>query len=102
MLGPGSSRSCSESGTRPFRGLVRFFPSILAPTAVRFRIVERRKGRAMNEGDLFIAAVQIHNLAERSAYLEQVCGDDIALRERVEALLKASDQAGSFLQQPAA
>jgi WD40 repeat protein/serine/threonine protein kinase/Tfp pilus assembly protein PilF len=35
--------------------------------------------------------------AERSAYLDNACGNDAALRARVEALLKADDQAGSFL-----
>jgi len=39
--------------------------------------------------------------AERSAYLDNACGNDAALRARVEALLKADDQAGSFLEAPA-
>jgi len=39
--------------------------------------------------------------AERSAYLDKACGNDAALRARVEALLKADDQAGSFLEAPA-
>jgi len=39
--------------------------------------------------------------AERSAYLDNACGNDAALRARVEALLKADDQAGSFLDAPA-
>jgi len=39
--------------------------------------------------------------AERSAYLDNACGNDAALRARAEALLKADDQAGSFLDAPA-
>jgi tetratricopeptide (TPR) repeat protein/serine/threonine protein kinase len=56
----------------------------------------------MNERDLFMAALPIADAAERSAYLDRACAGDAALRQRVEALLAASAQAGSFLQQPAA
>ncbi|MBN2269054.1 MAG: protein kinase [Sedimentisphaerales bacterium] len=38
--------------------------------------------------------------AERSAYLDKACGNDAALRARVEALLKANEDAGSFLESP--
>jgi serine/threonine protein kinase/Tfp pilus assembly protein PilF len=55
----------------------------------------------MNERDLLMAAVQIEGAAERSAYLDRACASEPALRQRVEALLAAVDQAGSFLQQPA-
>ncbi len=56
----------------------------------------------MTERDLFMAALQIGDGAERSAYLAHACGDDPTLRRRVAALLTAFAQAGSFLQQPAA
>src|SRR2546421_485405 len=56
----------------------------------------------VNERDLFIAALQIEDPAERSAYLDKACGADAELRQRVEALLQAFAQAGSFLHQPAA
>jgi hypothetical protein len=39
---------------------------------------------------------------ERAAYLDQACGSDAELRRRGEALLQAHDNAGSFLNQPAA
>jgi serine/threonine protein kinase len=39
---------------------------------------------------------------ERAAYLDQACGGDAELRRRVEALLQAHDNAGSFLNRPAA
>src|ERR1019366_66162 len=66
------------------------------------RVRNPRKDRPVNERDLFIAALQIEDSAERSAYLDKACGDDAELRQRVEALLAAFRQAGSFLQQPAA
>ncbi|MBN2134081.1 MAG: protein kinase, partial [Sedimentisphaerales bacterium] len=37
---------------------------------------------------------------ERSRHLDAVCGADTRLRARVEALLKANDQAGAFLEAP--
>src|SRR5262245_1768265 len=55
----------------------------------------------MNERDLFMAALQVEAAAERSAYLDRECAGDAALRQRVEVLLAAFEQAGSFLQQPA-
>jgi hypothetical protein len=37
---------------------------------------------------------------QRAAYLDQVCGDDDALRRRVERLLRAHLRAGGFLERP--
>jgi serine/threonine protein kinase/tetratricopeptide (TPR) repeat protein len=54
----------------------------------------------MNEHDLFAAALEIGDPAERSAYLDRACCGDDALRARVEALLRAHEQAGSFLAAP--
>ncbi len=53
------------------------------------------------DDDIFDAALALP-VAERVAYLERVCGDDAALRARVEALLRGHDEANSFLQQPLA
>src|SRR5256885_6990930 len=39
---------------------------------------------------------------ERAAYLGQVCAGDAELRQRLEELLEADDQAVAFLQKPAA
>src|SRR5262245_5212057 len=39
--------------------------------------------------------------AERAAYLDEACAGDEALRQRVEELLRASEEAGGFLQYPA-
>ena len=39
---------------------------------------------------------------KRAAYLDEACAGDAALRRRVEELLQASEEAGAFLQEPAA
>jgi eukaryotic-like serine/threonine-protein kinase len=49
---------------------------------------------------VFAEAIQL-SADERSAYLERACGADKELRQRVERLLKAHDQVGDFLAQPA-
>jgi tetratricopeptide (TPR) repeat protein/serine/threonine protein kinase len=54
----------------------------------------------MNERDLFTAALQITDPAERSAWLDRECGGDAALRARIEVLLQALGQAGSLLENP--
>ncbi|HEY3964614.1 MAG TPA: protein kinase [Planctomycetaceae bacterium] len=51
---------------------------------------------------LFDRALEIESLQERQAYLEQACAGDAVLRNKVETLLKAYDDAGSFLEPPAA
>src|SRR6266481_677014 len=38
----------------------------------------------------------------RAAYLDEACAGDAALRQRVEELLQAGEEAGAFLQEPAA
>src|SRR6516164_177887 len=56
----------------------------------------------MSERDLFIAALERDDPAERDAYLAQACGGDVDLRRRVEHLLRLHKDAGSFLKPPAA
>src|SRR5262249_15770312 len=51
--------------------------------------------------DIFLAAAELPDRAAQIGYWESVCGDDAALRERVEALLRSHDPAGSFLGTPA-
>jgi len=46
---------------------------------------------------IFNQAVEILDAAKRAAYLERACGPDAALRQRVDALLHAHQQAGGFL-----
>ena len=47
--------------------------------------------------EVFFAALQRKAGLERTAFLDGICGDDLALRERLEALLSANDSAGVFL-----
>jgi non-specific serine/threonine protein kinase/serine/threonine-protein kinase len=49
---------------------------------------------------VFDCAHEIDSPAERQAYLAQACADAPELRQKVEALLKAYEEAGSFLEKP--
>lgn len=51
---------------------------------------------------LFLRALQKDSVEERSRFLEDSCGDDVERQRRVQALLVAYDDAGSFLESPAA
>src|SRR5580704_11564481 len=51
---------------------------------------------------IFLAAVDIADAAERAAFVERSCGDDAALRQRVEDLLRAYGQSGGPLDKLAA
>jgi hypothetical protein len=50
---------------------------------------------------VFDHAHELASPAERQAYLDQACAGAPGLRAQVEALLRAHDEAGSFLQKPA-
>jgi tRNA A-37 threonylcarbamoyl transferase component Bud32 len=50
---------------------------------------------------VFAAALAKPSAEERAAYLDEACAGDAALRQRVEALLRAHGEAGSFLEKPA-
>src|SRR5208283_2537602 len=52
--------------------------------------------------EIFADALEKANAAERAAYLAQACGNDVQLRQGVEALLQAYEKAGAFLEQPPA
>ena len=54
----------------------------------------------MNEESIFAAALKIPTEHERSAFLDEACGENAALRNEVQDLLKAQQEAGSFLQYP--
>jgi serine/threonine protein kinase/tetratricopeptide (TPR) repeat protein len=54
----------------------------------------------MDERSIFMAVLERESAHERSAYLDEACGGDAALRQRVEALLASHEQAGSFLRKP--
>jgi serine/threonine-protein kinase len=46
---------------------------------------------------LFFAVLERSSADERAAYLDAACGKDVELRARLEALLRAHEQAGGFL-----
>jgi len=53
--------------------------------------------------EIFVKALSYTSTSERSAYLAEVCGDNNAgLRKQVERYLEAHENAGSFLNEPAA
>src|SRR5262245_50122459 len=51
---------------------------------------------------IFFAALEKGSPQERTAYLNEACASDPDLRRRVEKMLAAQAQAGSFLESPAA
>jgi serine/threonine protein kinase/tetratricopeptide (TPR) repeat protein len=54
----------------------------------------------LSVGAIFDAAQQLPP-ERRAAYLQEACGGDAQLRQRVEALLQALDAAGTFMEDPA-
>src|SRR5689334_20766584 len=52
------------------------------------------------EIELFAEAIQL-SPAERITFLDSACAGDAELRKRIGALLKSSDRAGAFLEEPA-
>ncbi len=50
--------------------------------------------------EVFSGALQREAGPERAAFLDDICGDDAALREHVEALLSVNDSVGDFLESP--
>jgi eukaryotic-like serine/threonine-protein kinase len=50
---------------------------------------------------IFAAAVALPSAEERAAYLDQACAGDPALRQQIEGMLKAHEQASHFLDRPA-
>ena len=56
----------------------------------------------IDEQAIFEVARKIDSRAAREAYLQQICGDDAAIGQRVRALLKAYEESASFLESPAA
>src|SRR5262245_6850385 len=57
---------------------------------------------AMNERDIFQGALDYPDPVQRQAYLDRACGNDAALRARIEALLRSHDSPSQFLKVPAA
>src|SRR5262249_47549744 len=59
-----------------------------------------RETTTMSEREHFLAAVDL-DAGQRTRYLDAVCGADPLLRERLDKLLRAHDQASGFLEKPA-
>jgi serine/threonine protein kinase len=54
----------------------------------------------VTERELFLAAVEKDGPTERAAYLDEACGADASLRQRVEALLRTHERAADFMEVP--
>src|SRR5262249_60764856 len=46
---------------------------------------------------IFAGAIERRSPGERTAFLDAACGADVGLRQRIEALLRAHEEAGGFL-----
>jgi serine/threonine protein kinase len=55
----------------------------------------------MSEEQVFLAALELADPADRTAYLEKACGGDTEFRRQVEGLLAAHFKPGAFLDEPA-
>jgi serine/threonine protein kinase/tetratricopeptide (TPR) repeat protein len=55
----------------------------------------------MTEREIFVAAYQRPDPADRRRYLDEACGTDADLRRRVDNLIGLAEGAGSFLEHPA-
>jgi hypothetical protein len=51
----------------------------------------------MKGEQIFLEAVELQSLADRIAYLDRACAGDPELRARVEGLIRAHEEAGTFL-----
>lgn len=51
--------------------------------------------------EIFLAALELSSLEERTKYLDKVCGDNPDLRQRVQRLLDAHPEVGEFMESPA-
>jgi hypothetical protein len=56
-------------------------------------------GESDREVAIFTQALKVEH-EDRDAFLDHACGGDEELRGKVEALLKAHDRLGSFLEEP--
>src|SRR5215471_3817069 len=54
----------------------------------------------MTEEQVFLAALDLDDVAARAAYLDQACGGDVVFRRQVEDLLAVHFREGEFLDVP--
>jgi hypothetical protein len=55
----------------------------------------------MIEREIFAEALERKESAERAAFLNKACGDDLAMRNNIEGLLCEHERLGSFIEAPA-
>ena len=54
----------------------------------------------MTGEQVFLAVLELADPADRTVYLDKVCGGNVALRRQVEELLAAHFKPGAFLDEP--
>ena len=81
----------------------------MSPRSARWRRGTRRLSHhhaseieIMSERSIFWEAIQKRDERQRVAYLDETCGRNSELRRRVEQLIQAHENAGQFLEKPAA
>lgn len=62
---------------------------------------DANQGQGRSERELFFEALDRTTPEERTAFLEEACGQDVKLRARVEALLARHFEDDSFILEPA-
>jgi Protein kinase domain len=65
---------------------------------VRMDVVALAKDISLSEETLFVAALDIADPVKRLAYLDEACRDKPELRQRMEALFRAHQAAGNYLE----
>src|SRR5262249_51133331 len=105
---PGRSCSSTCKALGKGRDRSRDFALSLAQNADRIRTVGRKRRAAasprvsaMNEREIFDAALVLTHPDRRTAYLDRACAGAPALKGHIEGLLQAHEQMGSFLEAPA-
>ena len=68
----------------------------------RLRCCRYRELFVKTAKDIFLAALELESAEARRRFVDDVCGDDVQLRRRVDALLAAHDDPESYLERPAA
>src|SRR5262249_2394592 len=100
---PRRSRTRPRSGARNWRRSGRRRPrrrSNKRPGALEsVPLTINRGGVPMTEETLFALALEKSTAAERRAFLDAACGEDLRLRDRVEQLLAADQRSRGILEQ---
>ena len=55
----------------------------------------------MNECEIFMAALERESVLDRDAFLDEACGGNAQLRQRIESLFDSHGKAESLLEHPA-